>query len=574
MKKTLLVIDNGSWECRAGISSDSPTVRFRNQIHRVKGKDGKTAYSLLPNKKPGCTSTVKSMFDGSVIYNYEVFEGTLKEILRETRGKSKEKVTDVVITECFLNPQMFQDMAIRSIFSTIPCETVRIGYDFIFAYEHNMKHNKEMVLEALPEKGFCDVIISMGYLGVYVVPVDPTEKKILYEESTFLQIGGLAAQHIFYRSISNKYCGTGIKVVREEVEEYFSGIRVSCDYSEEVEKVVNDGLGNVKVSSRAQKPKEKKVPDKRRSHFMEIAKRRQSVTPQEATEDLPESTPGDPESAGDLPREEKEKDAQEEEEALLRRLKREKLIKGATDHRNKQKIMKALERLSMHISALESEHLLICNPEEYMRERRERLQELEARIKRRTFVRNELKNRKSPHSLSLLKKSLEQPDSSSDNPHLQEIRDAAEDDTPILEEIDAIEGFLRGNDSSYTEREENPLDKIRHGYGEKGGVNINVEFIRTPESLFSPSIVGVEQPGLRESLFAVFQRGSVRNIFITGGFSQIAGLKERIEKEVLSLRYLPNSPRVITAMDPVNDAYAGGFLESEFFPKHTRGGAE
>lgn len=563
---SLLVIDNGTFECRAGDSEDN-LIRFRNQIFRTKEKDGSITYSLSPNKKSTIT---KSMFDGSVIYNYYVLTGTIKEIIRELKIQPK----NLLITECFLNPRMFQEMILLNIFNSFSFESVQLGYDFIYSYEYNLKHNN-LSEEVEFKREFCDVIVSMGNLGVYVVPVDPIKKKILYEESTHLLLGGNIAQFVFSKSVINKYVGTGVKVSKEEVEEYFKRIRVPINYTEEIEEVVNQGKGNVKIHQKQIKPQQKQIK-KEKTEKVQQKKRKIEVKTKEVEEysDKEDTTEKldelDNLAEGEIDKE----DTTEKLDGLTelnKKIRRDKLIKGATDHRNKQKIVKVLDRLKYHLFLLEDRFLLLNNKEEFMKIRRDRLEGLEKTLKRRNFVRNELKNKKSMHSLILLKKSLNQLDGKLDsNSYLEEIKEAGMDDLDILGEIEYIDLFLRENDERYVVKEENPLDKIREGVKEKGGININIEFIRTGEALFNPSIIGLEQPGIGESLSYVFMNRDVRNIFITGGFSQIEGIKERIEKEIESLRYFPNTPLVTVALDPVNDAYRGGFIKSEYFKSYKR----
>lgn len=565
---TLLVIDNGTWECRAGDAGKDPAMRFRNQIFRIKGKDGSVTYSLTPNKKTSTATVIKSMFDGTVVYNYYVFEGTIREILKNMKQTGKEEPKDLVITECFLNPKMFQDLALGSIFESFGFERVQLGYDFIYSYEYNLKENKKLSVQKDGfRRDFCDVIVSMGHLGVYVVPVDPIKKSILFEKSTYLSLGGHAAQYIFSKSIINKYCGTGTKVSREEVDEYFKKIRIPLDYLSEIEEVVHKGVGNVKIHQKPTKHSIVKIPPKRKMHTQDTGKKKKLVVEEAETAETEDLEEIEIEQETETPIEQETEDSEE----TAKRLRREKLIKGATDHRNKQKIIKVLERLKYHIFILEDSHLLITDRAEFMQLRKDRLEQLEKTLKKRTFVRNELKNKKSMHSLALLKRSLSQSDQLvEDNVYLQEIKDAAGDDLEIQGEIDYIDMFLRENDDTYIRKEENPLDKIRDGYKEKGGININIEFIRTGEALFNPSIVGIDQPGIGESLSYVFHSLDVRNVFITGGFSQIEGIAERIKKEIESLRYFPNDPVVSTALDPVNDAYRGGFLGTEYFKTYTR----
>ncbi|OAG31896.1 actin-related protein 5 [Nematocida displodere] len=601
-QQKVLVVDNGTYECKAGLHG-SLQIATRNQVSRVKDKRGNMSYVMEGGKRRKDTgtaaATVKNMFDGPVVYNYDVYKGTLEAILAEV---GEEKVDVLIITECFLNPRMFQAQALAAAFASFSFKAVQFGYDFIYAYEHNLQHNKKLSTgmagifsEAVPStrnRPFCDVIVSMGHQGVHTVPVDPSSKKILYGLASFLPFGGLLAQNVFFETIAAKYYGSGTRVTREEVDEHFKSIRVAQEYLAEVREMINEGTHTIHVKSKVPPPKEKPAKAKgfpkrkapatlpeKHSPANDSHTETTELTENTEITEIPESDLADEDNEG---HEESNQDstppAEEEaipltEEEELKRARKEKLIRGATEHRNKQKILRSLQRIMVHIGVLEEKELLATNPEEFMNRRKERLNTLEKTLKKRSFIRNELKNKKSPHSLALLKQALisasATPHAMDDNKYILEVKEAQELDLPILEEIEQIDIFLKENDQDYVSKAENIFDRIRNGMG-IGGVCINIELLRTPEIIFNPSIIGLEQPGLTESLSDIFQVYDVRNIFITGGFSRIAGLKERVEKEILPLRYLPNTPVVTTASDPVYDAFKGASTTSEYFAVYTR----
>lgn len=119
-------------------------------------------------------------------------------------------------------------------------------------------------------------------------------------------------------------------------------------------------------------------------------------------------------------------------------------------------------------------------------------------------------------------------------------------------------------------------------------LHVNIERARVPEVLFQPSIIGLDQAGLIESVsdivktFDVSQREklmhvstkiianclkkilrsifSLQNIFLTGGFSQVPGLSERIHASLQSIYPVNAKINVKRAADPVLDAWKGAAM--------------
>lgn len=594
MSKThVLVFDNGTSECRAGTNKDGlPEIVVKNQLCRIKEKEGKITYTMENSKRRKmCASsavTIKSMFDGPVVYNYEIFKSTVEAILSEIKEK---KIKTIVVTECFLNPKMFRVQMLDVLFGYFNFQKVQLGYDFIYSYEYNMKNNPNMCKENIMDGNFCDIIISMGHQGIHTIPVDPQTKKIIYSLSGFLPFGGLLAQNVFCSMVSAKYYGTGIKIPKEEVETAFRSIKVLQSYTKEIEEVAYKGKDNLKIDLKG--AVKEKIP-KQKFFLKRKIEKKETIRKRKISEETDKEEDGGTEDL-ELPQEIESKGVTEKPDNNVndiditaapkedtaaqlenegKRIKKERLIRGAAEHRNKQKLMQVLKKLETHIMWLEERDLFVNNPEKLMERRKAHMAALQKILKKRSFIRNELKNKKSLYSLALLKQTLSsanQTPSPENNIYLNDAKEAQESDTEIIEEIESIDAFLRENDKAYKSKEENVVDRIKNGYGkEKGGVNINIEFPRTAEVIFNPSIIGIENPGILELLSDIFQVYNVRNIFLTGGFSQISGIKERIEKEIVSMRYVPNTPTVSMALDPMYDTFKGAFFLSEYFPIYTQ----
>ncbi|KAI9292236.1 actin-like ATPase domain-containing protein [Neoconidiobolus thromboides FSU 785] len=95
-------------------------------------------------------------------------------------------------------------------------------------------------------------------------------------------------------------------------------------------------------------------------------------------------------------------------------------------------------------------------------------------------------------------------------------------------------------------------------------LHVNIERFKIPEVLFQPSILGIDQAGLEQTLQAMFQRvgkekqqGLIKNVLLTGGFSKLSNLNERIELLLTKLSPSGSKIKVKLAEDPSLDAWKG-----------------
>ncbi|KAF7652498.1 hypothetical protein LDENG_00096090 [Lucifuga dentata] len=107
---------------------------------------------------------------------------------------------------------------------------------------------------------------------------------------------------------------------------------------------------------------------------------------------------------------------------------------------------------------------------------------------------------------------------------------------------------------------------------------VGTERLRCPEILFQPSLTGEEQMGLMETLQYVLarytpeqQEALVSNVFLTGGNMQYPGMKQRVERELLTMRPFQSHFKVTMASRPALDAWYGA---RDWAVEHPPGGRE
>lgn len=102
-----------------------------------------------------------------------------------------------------------------------------------------------------------------------------------------------------------------------------------------------------------------------------------------------------------------------------------------------------------------------------------------------------------------------------------------------------------------------------------------VDRYRTPEALFQPSLLGVEQCGLSEAIELALRsftsqderRNIVKEAFVTGGVSATPGMRARIAREIRQICPHDWGEDIVAgvrmASDPVRDAWRGASLFAE-----------
>jgi actin-related protein 5 len=144
-----------------------------------------------------------------------------------------------------------------------------------------------------------------------------------------------------------------------------------------------------------------------------------------------------------------------------------------------------------------------------------------------------------------------------------------------LEKLEELEGKLNNIDPNWN-GQESAAGKSGAGEEFSGSrsnewteedyrVDLLVNRIRIPEILFQPDIIGLEESGIAEAVRTILARlpseelakKLMRNVWITGGGSQLPGLKQRVEMEIMAIRPVKEQIRVNVARDYRFDSWKG-----------------
>jgi actin-related protein 5 len=164
-KDTPIIIDNGSWQCRAGWGTeDQPRLVFKSLMARMRGKRGEADYTLVGNDIANVEtlrSSIKNQFDKNVVINFSNQEVILDHIF-EKLGLSNEASIHhpIIINEPPCNPLYCQNAMTELLFEGYNVPALSYGVDGLYNLYHMLDGE---VTDAL--------VINAGYQTTHVLPV-------------------------------------------------------------------------------------------------------------------------------------------------------------------------------------------------------------------------------------------------------------------------------------------------------------------------------------------------------------------------------------------------------------------
>ncbi|EPX70493.1 actin-like protein Arp5 [Schizosaccharomyces octosporus yFS286] len=290
------------------------------------------------------------------------------------------------------------------------------------------------------------------------------------------------------------------------------------------------------------------------------------------------------------------------DEAGLRQKRNQKLLKANYDARMRAKADRAVEEAILHEKQEADERLRKESFSVWVKQKRELHKHLLDKIQENRRLKLELNDRKS-HTSQMRMKSLA---TLASEPVQKKRRKGQSEDTfgasdedwkvyhdvlnaeqledegnRLVEEIYALEKQQLEYDPLF--RQENTYDALNDPkstllYAFTRGVSpfdpesiahsfqlhFNIERLRVPEVLFTPSIVGLDQAGIVEIVRGILQRHTqeesdklIKNIVLTGGLSKFPGISKRVENELMSVLPVGSPLNVYSASDPLLDAWKG-----------------
>ncbi|KAH8291906.1 hypothetical protein KR054_002043 [Drosophila jambulina] len=606
----VLVIDNGSYECRVGWSDcKEPELRFRNVLTKprrdrkkeaLEGSGTTSAAVEAPaeiqvgndiTNIEAVRAHLKSPFERNVITNWNHQEQIFDYIFTKMGFDGQENISHpIVLTEALANPNFCRQQMSELLFECYGIPAVSYGIDALYSWDY-YQQSRRKVADAL--------IISFGYSTTHVIPV--LEGKIQLEHVRRLNVGGYHIITYLFRLMQMKYPVhlTAITISRMEklVHEH---CHIAVDYREELVKWAQ--------------------LDYYDEHIMKIQLPYNAVTATNALLTAEQKQEKRRELALRLleikNRREREKLREDEQQLFVYNK-----LRQLYEQQKLQKFERALEQ--QQIGTLEELDALIATINSRIKRAQERAQSAprpskqqdkldkmpkppegvsqadwladihgkREKLLRRKQARQQQRSEQAKRHTHAAQERMRIISSLAKSEKRRKANGEEEDDGFGMNDNDwdVYKRINRYNDDSDSDADNEQLlelEKILNHYDanfDDGSSNVQaqsaaenyqlhfgVEDIRVPEILFQPSMIGCSEAGLAELIAFVLklfpaeeQQRLVDHVYLTGGCAQFRGLKERLAKELLEMRPFQSKFAIYESDEHTLSAWLGACVQAE-----------
>ncbi|CDS05618.1 hypothetical protein LRAMOSA08146 [Lichtheimia ramosa] len=662
---TPLVIDNGSYQCRAGWATQSnPALIFDSVVSRYKDRKANVnmlAVGMDAYADPAGRSNARSPFDGNVVCDFDRME-TMLDYIFTTLGITTDSINHpIVMTEPVCVPQLSRKQMSELLFEAYNVPSVMYGIDSLFSFYANGGMRDTGGDEA-------DLVVSAGHSNTHIIPT--LHGKGLLERTKRISYGGTQATDYMLKLMQLKYPTFPTKMTNTQAQDLVhSQVMVADDYQEALKKIENrDTFGEYdrivqfpytppvieeKTEEELARQAAKKEENARRLReaaaksrleklvrreqefeaFTELKNSRSIMNKKEWLARLKEAGFKDEADLDDTIKQtdaaiqrarNKELGIEENEEkgppvttlidipddelseAEKKEKRKQKLMKANYDARERAKKAKEEAKAREEEEARLEEERRMRDPEKWIAEVKQKRQDVVDRIKKRRRLNMELADRRSRAS-QLRMRSIA--NLASDTPTGKRRRRGQEEDTfgaddedwmiyreisredesdeeeEDLSMLNQYESLLLQYDPDFLpehsfEATSSPTNTLMHllargqyppydptDVGQMHQLHVNVERVRVGEVLFQPSIVGLDQAGLVETMHDIVRtfnpdrrKQTVKTIFVTGGFSSLPGFSNRIFTSLRAILPVGTSFQVKRAENPLLDAWKGAAM--------------
>uniref|UniRef100_T1J7A5 Actin-related protein 5 n=1 Tax=Strigamia maritima TaxID=126957 RepID=T1J7A5_STRMM len=585
--KSPLIIDNGSYHCRAGwAAQEKPKLIFKSVMAKQRGK--KDCEAQIGNDISNIEVVrwlLKTQFDRNVVTQYDVQEQIFDYVFGHLGINSHGCVDHpIVLTEAIANPNYSRQLMSELLFECYHVPSVAYGIDSVFSFHLN---NPGM-------KGDHAMIVSCGYHTIHLLPI--LSGKMDLPRTKRINVGGNHVTSFMHRLLQLKYPAHFTAITLSRAEELLHNhTHIAYDYEETLRSWKDDYNGyyskNVHciqlpytplttTTSNVEAQKERKLQQVRRLQEMNAKRReerlaadeeklRQLLIIQELLED-------DDEDAFNKALDEVGYSTNAELligiAQLNTRIQRTKdkmfITSTAKDDDSSQEPKP--KRFLVEFDA--SKYADLASWIASVKQKRQEL--IEARMQRRQrksdmAKRRTLASQERMKLISQLAADKKKEDNFGQNDDDWQVyktinRDGGDTDSEEEQEkLQEMEQILREHDLEFQKEMENSQEpNFTFNLAEYYQLHLGIELV--PELLFQPSMMGIEQAGIVESLGFILSKYSqeqqnkmVQNVYLTGGCALFPGFKARLERELLAIRPFQSEFCVTMAVDPVLDAWNG-----------------
>ncbi|XP_056320618.1 actin-related protein 5 [Danio aesculapii] len=229
-----VVVDNGSFQCRAGWSSgapelDYPRLVFRPAAARSRGaaRGGAQVGNDIPNPEP-LRWTLKSAFDRDTVVNFDIQELVFDYIFMHLGINTQGHVEHpLVVTEPACNPLQCRQMMSELLFECYGVPRVAYGVDSLFSLHQNSPADA-----GVPPTG---MVLSSGHHCSHVLPV--INGRLDAVNCKRVNLGGGQAAAYYQRLLQLKYPANQASITLSRMEELLhQHSYIALDYQNELEK--------------------------------------------------------------------------------------------------------------------------------------------------------------------------------------------------------------------------------------------------------------------------------------------------------------------------------------------------
>eukprot|EP00917_Polyrhabdina_sp_WS-2016_P013778 GHVP01030145.1.p1 GENE.GHVP01030145.1~~GHVP01030145.1.p1 ORF type:complete len:640 (+),score=129.28 GHVP01030145.1:625-2544(+) len=541
-KNSPVVIDYGSFQCRAGYSSDSHPFVFRNTLRKFSDKKTKSFQNSLEEFIEDTTKTTdKSPFEQGIVINTDIFEKSLDLVFNNLSLNPYKVDRDILLTQSLETPLYISRSVQEILFESFSASSIYLSSDSLLCASNRK------------DKTF--LIVSCSHSKCTAIPV--INGKVDTEKASRIGFGGSQLEEFHQKILQLKYYDFPCKMSSLQNRTIFHRCsRFAINYSKEAIEFTNmDYLkrNNITIQFPPVMTKEDIVRQEKEKEFTLKKK-------QENNERMREMT---------------KRYHQEKIEKKRKRLEELESIIEECDSEDVEKLEIEAEKLR---SSLKPRELVLIKDELITEEQTNELKENYMKTKQNIEdIRKTSTNtgRKNSYMVSRLKnlsvlagenECLEDvEDEFGDNEEdwnmYQKITTKKEELLSELEKLSELERMIQKIDPSFLHekpRKNNIIDILKKGdvsideESEQKSIEnlniennrayqmcINLEQIRIPEILFQPSICGIDEPSISEMALSVLQRYPpniskelTENIHLTGGLAEIPGLKDRLLLEI------------------------------------------
>ncbi|CDW79283.1 actin-related protein 5 [Stylonychia lemnae] len=206
-ERPTIIIDNGSYECRAGWSFEKdPYLRFRNYVAKPKTSVNKQIDSMHLvgdeiNEFDAGKIHKRSMFDKNVVYHVQSLEHMLDYTFGHL-GLSQESSIEypLLLTEPMCNPNYCRSNISELLFECYRISAVSYAVDSLLSFYYNKAQNLGGAFSADSQNG---LVISSSYNTTHVIPI--IEGGVQLQQTKRLPLGGAHHQELLSKSLNLKY---------------------------------------------------------------------------------------------------------------------------------------------------------------------------------------------------------------------------------------------------------------------------------------------------------------------------------------------------------------------------------